>query len=396
MGDAETQECAIEGAEPAAWWGWEPAQAVGREPGGEPGGAVGGPLARYGRPSMATHEPELTVPVDLCTPDGRRLNPAARGWSRRPLHRANLRGGWGRTKRWDYWAVLAEDLAISATYADVDYLGLADVWWADLASGATGGRGVTVPLARGFALPERPGTEPLEVRSRRLRLSITDDDRGTRLTARWTERDGRHGRLEAFVADPPGHESLNVVIPWSERRFQYTSKHQARPAEGVIEVGDRRWCFGGDLGDAWGVLDVGRGRWPYRTRWNWGGGAGRAGDGTGPVVGLQLGGIWTVGTGATENGIFVDGRLTKIGVELEWAYDWDHPLRPWRVRAPDGSVDLRLEPRHDKHTRVEALVAGTEVHQVFGRWSGTVVPDGGTALKLDGIVGFAEESRSRW
>jgi hypothetical protein len=103
-----------------------------------------------------------------------------------------------------------------------------------------------------------------------------------------------------------------------------------------------------------------------------------------------------VGTGATENGILVDGRLTKIGVELEWAYDWDHPLRPWRVRAPDGSIDLRLEPRHDKHSRIEALVARTEVHQVFGRWSGTVVPDGGTALVLDGIVGFAEESRSRW
>lgn len=51
---------------------------------------------------MATHERELTEPVDLAAADGRSLNPAARGWSRRPLHRANLRGGWGRTKRWDY------------------------------------------------------------------------------------------------------------------------------------------------------------------------------------------------------------------------------------------------------------------------------------------------------
>ena len=51
-----------------------------------------------------THEPELTEPVDLCTPDGAALNPAARGWSRRPLHRANLDGRWGLNKRWDYWA----------------------------------------------------------------------------------------------------------------------------------------------------------------------------------------------------------------------------------------------------------------------------------------------------
>ena len=41
--------------------------------------------------TMTTHEPEITEPVDLCLPDGR-LNPAAVGWTRRPLHRANLRG----------------------------------------------------------------------------------------------------------------------------------------------------------------------------------------------------------------------------------------------------------------------------------------------------------------
>ena len=51
---------------------------------------------------MATHEQELTEPVDLCTPDGRRLNPEATGFSRTPLHTGNLRGSWGRTKRWDY------------------------------------------------------------------------------------------------------------------------------------------------------------------------------------------------------------------------------------------------------------------------------------------------------
>ncbi|MBK5288613.1 MAG: DUF2804 family protein, partial [Acidimicrobiia bacterium] len=81
-----------------------------------------------------THERELTDPVDLCTTDGSGLNPAARGWSRHPLHRANL-GGWGSNKRWDYWAVLAADLVISCVYSDIDHLGLADVYWVDLATG---------------------------------------------------------------------------------------------------------------------------------------------------------------------------------------------------------------------------------------------------------------------
>ena len=105
---------------------------------------------------MTTHERELTTAVDLCTPDGERLNPDALGWSRRPLHRANL-GGFGRNKRWDYWAVLAGDLVLSTVYSDIDHFGLADVWWVDLRTGTTGGAGVLVATDE-VDLPERPGT----------------------------------------------------------------------------------------------------------------------------------------------------------------------------------------------------------------------------------------------
>jgi hypothetical protein len=346
---------------------------------------------------MGTHERELTDDVDLCTADGRRLNPAAKGWSRRPLHTGNLRGSWGRNKRWDYWGILAEDLTIAVTYADVDYLGLADVWWCDLPTGVTGGHQPVIPLARGVELPDRPGTEPLRFRGKQYELDLVDDDGGTAITARWIERGGVPCSLDVRIDLPPGHESLNVVIPWSDRRFQYTSKHQARAARGTLTVGDRVRSFGspGDRdAEAWGVLDVGRGRWPYRTRWNWGGGAGVAD--TGAVIGLQFGAKWTAGTGFTENGVIVDGRLTKIGEELDWTYSWDEPMRPWQVRHRDGSLDLRLEPVHDKHTRVEALVMGTEVHQVFGRWTGHVTDADGQVHRVAGVQGFAEESRSRW
>ncbi|MGZ6952110.1 MAG: DUF2804 domain-containing protein [Acidimicrobiia bacterium] len=341
---------------------------------------------------MTTAEREITAPVDLCAADGR-LVPEARGWSRTPLHRANLRGRFGRNKRWDYWAILAGDLAVSSTFSNVDYLGIVDVWWADLATGRTGGRGANVPFPRSIRLPDRPGTEPLHFGSKRLTVDMTDDAGGTRLRAHWVERDGTPGRLDAYVALPAGHESLNVVIPWSDTTFQFTSKHQARPARGEFAVGDERRVFGEDE-PAWGVLDVGRGRWPYRTNWNWGGGAGRGSDGH--VVGLQLGGKWTEGTGATENGVIVDGRLSKIGDELTWQYSWDAPLDPWHVRSPDGSLDLVLHPRYDKPTRIDIGVMGMQVHQVFGHWAGSVRTDDGLTVTFEDLPGFAEECRARW
>jgi hypothetical protein len=141
------------------------------------------------------------------------------------------------------------------------------------------------------------------------------------------------------------------------------------------------------------VLDVGRGRWPSEITWNWGGGAGRAG---GHVVGLQFGAKWTAGSGFTENGIIVDGRLSKLGHELDWTYDWDEPMAPWRIVDPGGQLDVTLSPTYDKHTVLPGRDKGSETHQVFGTWSGRLRTDDGLELAVEGIQGFAEEARQEW
>jgi hypothetical protein len=346
---------------------------------------------------VTTHEPEITTPVMLATGNGRRLDPAARGWSRHPLQTANQRGNPGRKKRWDYWSIQAEDLLLSGVVAHLDFFGTSDVWWLDMSTFAQGGRGCGSPGGKGFELPDVPGSVPLTIEARNYRFTMRDDDAGnTFLSAHWVEKSGERAELSAVIEMPPGHETLNVVIPWSNTLFQFTSKHQARPARGELQVGDRTWTFGGDdaAAEAWGVIDIGRGRWPYRTVWNWGGGAGRAADGT--VVGLQFGGKWTVGTGFTENGVFVNGRLSKIGRELDWAYDWDDPMQPWRVRDPGGQIDVVLTPRYDKYGLIDAKLMRRETHQVFGTWDGYVVDDDGDRHDLSGLQGFAEESRARW
>ena len=131
-------------------------------------------------------------------------------------------------------------------------------------------------------------------------------------------------------------------MPWSDDTFNFTSKQVARPATGLLRIGDEavrpRWPGR----DAWGVLDVGRGRWPSRVTWNWGAASGRA---DGVVVGLQFGAQWTEGTGATENGFVLDGRVTKLGRELAWSYDWDDPLAPWSIEDPGGQLSVGAHPR---------------------------------------------------
>ncbi|MGW3493794.1 DUF2804 domain-containing protein [Streptomyces sp. NPDC001020] len=375
---------------------------------------------------MATHEREITAPVDLCLPDGR-LNHSAVGWSRQPLHRANLRG-WGRTKRWEYWCVTTPTHLVALTVSDLDFLTLDTVYVLEYGPedrresgspygpedrrrpGASGGprvrefeRTAIAPGCRSDRLPETIAgaagspaavVGPPRPTGGRVRIEIREEDGGTRLRARCLTPSSPKETVEVdlFAALPVGHETLSVVVPWDERRFQYTSKHTARPASGTVRIGGRVLDFGED---AWAVLDHGRGRWPRSVDWNWGAASGRTG---GHTVGLQFGGRWTRGTGATENALCVDGRLTKIGAELEWRWTPGDVMAPWTITSPGDrpAVDLTFTPFHNRSTRTEAGLIANRTDQCFGHYSGHVRDDEGHEITVDRLLGWAEDVHMRW
>lgn len=339
----------------------------------------------------ACTERELTAPVVLCRADGT-LAPDAIGWARQPIIDCTLHGSWGRRKRWDFWCITGPGFAMNLTYAHVDYLGLADVWFRDLVAGDEATATVPVPLGAGMALHPRAGEGAVELAGKRLRLRFADDAHGTLLAVSFPTAKGRFD-AEVHVTRPPEHESLTVVIPWADRRFQCTTKDVSRPAEGWITWGTRSYELATD-GSSWGCLDFGRGKWPYRTRWNWGAAAGLVG---GRRIGLQLGGKWTDGTGMTENALVVDGRLSKLSEELVWEYDTSDWLRPWRIRTPRSDrLDVTFTPVHDKVSRLQAGVAQSTVDQCFGTFAGRIVPDGGEAIEVADLFGWAEEATWRW
>ncbi|MFE7406144.1 DUF2804 domain-containing protein [Isoptericola sp. NPDC057559] len=336
-------------------------------------------------------EPEITADVALCLPDGR-LDPDAVGWSRAPLHDTSGVGrglrGLGRTKRWEYWAVVTPDHVVALTTSALDYAALHQVWVWDRASGAEVDAVAIAPLNRSATLPGRLGAGPVRSSTRAVAIAVDEEPRGTRLRARTSRVD-----LDVTVARPAGRELLGVVVPWSDRRFQYTVKDVGRPAAGGLRVdGVERALPAG----SWAVLDHGRGRWPYRAAWQWGVGLGRGVDaaGAGHEVALQLGGTWTRQGPTTENGVFVDGVLHKIHDELDWTFDPAAYTAPWQVRGE--RLDLAFVPAHDRVSRTQLGVVASSTHQCFGTWSGWVAADDGSRITVDGLDGWAEDVAQRW
>ncbi|MGC0249029.1 DUF2804 domain-containing protein [Pseudactinotalea sp. Z1748] len=332
--------------------------------------------------------PEIVRPVDLCLPSGA-LNPAALGWSRRALHRANLRtvplssraATWSRTKRREHWGINTPDHLIALTVNSLNYAAAHQVWILDRSDGTVIEESAIVPLARHVELPETAFGGPVRALTRDLAIAVDTEDGNTRLRAK-TPR----VRLDLHVPIPP--ESLGVVIPWSDRQFQYTLKSSALPVSGRLEIDDADTTVGPD---AWANVDHGRGRWPYSTIYT---SAVASGAVAGVRTGLHLGGLWTEGTGSTENALIIDSRVHYLPEETVWTFDADSPTGTWMIEG--DRVEATLEPFHHGSVSTNLGIVATTTTGVCGTWHGWAADDDGGRHRLDGLVGWAEFTSNRW
>lgn len=334
------------------------------------------------RATAARVERELTQPVDMCLADGR-LNPDAIGWSRKPVHRPNLKG-WGRNKRFEYWCIVARDFLVTANISHHDYRANVASTFIDLKSRQTIAKRQNrwlppVGTLSGFDL-----MTPMAASADGITVELLPDSSGTTLKV-----ESERVRVELRVTEAPGRESMGVLVPWSERLFQYTRKNNCLPVEGSV------WVDGVERrirpGEAYAIHDHGRGRWPYSTWWNWAAGSGET---DGHEIGLQFGGKWTAGTPSTENALRIDGRLHKISQELTWSYDRSNWMAPWRIRG--DRVDLTFTPSIYHHHFFNRYVISARGDQCFGNFDGEIVSDTGKSFRVRNVFGLAEEVHRKW
>lgn len=186
-------------------------------------------------------------------------------------------------------------------------------------------------------------------------------------------------------------ESIVINIPFDQKptQFYYNHKINCMRASGRVRAGGSEYVF--DPADSFGLLDWGRGVWPFHNEWFWSNGTGLV---EGEVFGFNLGCGFGNVSAATENTLFWRGAAHKLG-KVSITHEADF-MKPWRLTDEERRLELVMTPTWDRTTSTKVLFIDNCCHQVFGRFDGFAVLDDGTRLEVKELYAFAEHAVNNW
>lgn len=308
--------------------------------------------------------------------------------------RKAVKGSKLRVKEWDYYCFCDNDYGVALTVADNSYMSLASVSVLDFKHIKYITKSKIGLFSHGkLGMPSSCDAGNVVYAKGGVNIEFDIDGNGCRkLRAEYKKFDGKKSfECEIDIEKPTG-DNITVAVPFEKKhKFYYNSKVNCLKANGWISVGDERHEFE----NVRGVLDWGRGVWPYKNIWYW---SSLSCEVDGKPFGLNLGYGFGKPT-ASENVVFYDGKGNKLDrVTFEIPYTQGKPdyLKPWRITDNNGRLELMFYPMIDRQDKMNALVLSTKQHQVFGKFYGKAVLDDGTIVVVSDKVGFAEQVINKW
>ena len=303
-----------------------------------------------------------------------------------------------RIKEWDYYCIVSDRYALALTVADNGYLYMDSVSLLDFDERSQATWSSILPPFGGRRLPATSARGDISVSGKDYAISFENDGKQRRLYGhvdRFPNGNGKPLLFDVTLTGAP-RDSMVIATPFAEnpKAFYYNQKINCMRVSGSIKFKDREYLC--DPADTFAVLDWGRGVWTYDNTWYWGSASGLA---DGVPFGFNIGYGFGDTSAASENVLFYGGKIHKLSqvrFEIPVKDGREDYLSPWTFSSDDGRFELRFEPVMDRSAKIDALVICSDQHQVFGKFSGTVILDDGRKLQISGLTGFAEKVRNKW
>lgn len=331
---------------------------------------------------------EILTPATLLDHSGRL---AVKGYARKfniHYNREQVRHFPLKLKEWNFYQIQKDHYVLQMTLGHVSYMCSVSATLLDLDTGKRYEFGTMKPLF----IPEldkNPETDSLvsfETTDFSLSFQVAAQKRILRV--RGSSKAYRNVSIDIELDNDPANEKMVIATPFEKpTQFYLNYKENYYRGTGTVQFDDLRL----DFDDCTGLLDWGRGVWPYSHQWFWG-------SLTSHIDGVPFG--FNIGWGfgdlshATENMFFYDKKAYKLGV-LQVERDERDYMKPWKFTDPERKLQMTLTPLFDNYTENKYVVIDTHCNQVFGYFDGVIETDSGPK-EFRHILAFVEHAVNHW
>ena len=304
-----------------------------------------------------------------------------------------------RIKEWDCYCIGNQDYGMVLIISDSGFVGNLNFSLIDYHAQSTMQKAVVTPFPMGrWGLPTTTEHGHLERRVGDIKLGFYHGG-SKRVLRGIVPKFGPNKqelRVDLTLTDIP-EESMVIATPLGKPgHFYYNQKINCMRVRGEVTIGGKLWQRF-DPAESFATLDWGRGVWTYDNTWFWSSLNCALPDGN--AFGWNLGYGFGDTSAASENMLFYNGRAHKLDAvtfHLPQKDGSDDFMSPWTFTSNDGRLEMDFTPVYDNVNVIDLGIIRMSGHQVFGKFTGRAVLDDGTAIDLDGQMGFVEKYNNKW
>ena len=291
-----------------------------------------------------------------------------------------------RIKEWDFYQFIKGDWVVQATIGHASIFSSFDSCIFNLKTGEKYRSSKIELLKRNDPIyesnPEKD--HELVVKRKNYYLSITLKDGYRHIVHKSKTFD-----LDLMIKNDYNQDKMVILTPFSEgdKYFYLNYKENYYDVKGRLLFDNKEWVFDG----ATGLLDSGRGVWPYRHEWYWGSASFVLDDNT--KIGWNIG--WGFGCNThTENILFVNGKGYKLD-KIESNIENGFINKPLHLEDNNHIFSIDVEPMHNNISDTKVLWINNHCDQIFSSATGYIIIDG-KKIEFKNKTCFLEHAINRW
>lgn len=338
---------------------------------------------------MRNHE--ITVRTPLLNRDGSLCEP---GYAKTPLfdyNREFLPAGKLRMKEWDYYLIMTQKWGAAFTISDLGYVQMVSASFLDFENSFEVTNTALGAPSLKYQMPVSSQTGSVHFSNKDVNLRFESAPGGRHIYCLW--KNFYHTsdlKCDVWFENLP-EESMTIATPFANKKYFYLNqKINCMPASGKI-VFDWHVHHLDPQKDS-GILDWGRGYWPYKVHWYWGTGSTMIKN---KPFGFNLGYGFGDTSAASENMLFYQGKAHKLD-DVSFEIPRDDPMKPWQITSSDGRFEGIFTPDLDRAAKIDIGPIHTDQHQYFGLFSGTAILDNGQKLSIQQMRCAFESVENRY